>query len=63
MEKLVTIALEADPPQHGLVEDHLKNLLAHGWRIVSVTAASIADNVRDLPPDLIAPRRGGLFSP
>ncbi len=39
MQKLVTIALRGtDKIQHGLVEEHLADLLRQGWKIVSVTA-------------------------
>jgi len=37
-QKLVTIALEGSPPQHGMVQEHLADLLQAGWRVLSVTA-------------------------
>ena len=40
MQKLVTVLLHdnsRDQSQHGEVEEHLKEYLSEGWRILSVT--------------------------
>src|SRR5262249_3388681 len=36
MQKFVTICLHCSEDQHGAVQEHLTDLLAHGWRILSV---------------------------
>ena len=37
MQKLVTICVQPHDARHGAVEEHLTDLLAEGWSIVSVT--------------------------
>jgi hypothetical protein len=39
MQKLVTICLSGHKITHGVVEEHLADYLAKGWRISSVCAA------------------------
>lgn len=39
MQKLVTICLNGYNLEHGVVEEHLSEYLADGWRITSVCAA------------------------
>lgn len=39
MQKLVTVCLSGKNLTHGVVEEHLADYLADGWRITSATAA------------------------